>query len=325
MQTTRPFSSNHLWLGISGVGLLTVAALTLLYAGLPQPKTGIQKFADTEGAVQQGDQLVIGSLTKSDAPANDGFRSTLNEEVLPRWCRFLGEDATLEILYLQGAEPTQSSDTNRLCKERVASSGFRRLGNVAPDMLTLDGFAAKARSILGKRDEIQLLRRSVTDTAGTEQVNKVTLLADQLIAEAVAAGSASERRRKESLSREDVTRDLNQKLIEAEREIAEMSQRITTYQNGKSGSAAEVLWKASALSRALGQSLAELKASEEQLNLVISDLSSLVGELEAQAEEKDQAIRAEGRLHLLRLEAERESLRASVRQIQESQKLLGAG
>lgn len=319
MQTNRPSLFNSLWFGISGVSLLTAAALALLYAGLPESSLDMQRLA--EGDMQQGDELVIGSLTKADAATDTTLRSTLNEAAVSPWCRFLGEDATLEILFISSVEArgsAQPDTTDDMCRQKIISAGFLRVGIVAPEMLTREGLAVKARSILDQRDEIQKLRRSVADaSAGSDRVKQVTLLADQLMAEAVAAGSVAERRRKDTVLQSMMTRDLNQRLINAETALVQTSQRVKTYQNETSDEAAGQRWKVSVLSRAYGENLNELKAAEKQVDGIIADLAGLIGELDRLPDQNFQASRAEGKLHLLRLGAERDALRASVKQIEE--------
>ncbi len=175
-----------------------------------------------------------------------------------RWCEYLKEDSAAEATVLRS--PSVSGSVNDSgdasvglalslsslhkanlveeaaqvkCRRYAAEMGLQKIAFLAPQGLTAAGYRAKADAILRERQAMSGLKAEIRRQLAAGAINKekatqLSVMVDQLAAEANAARSQADRRLTDEAGPTGDVRRLGLDLIAAERDMDALNSRMRT-------------------------------------------------------------------------------------------------
>ena len=120
------------------------------------------------------------------------------------------------------------------CQKYIAENGLQKLVFVSPQGLTAAGQKAKFKAIDGQRKEIARLRRKLamalnSGSIDREKATAISVLADQILAEADAARSQADRRMETSIMPSASAEEYGAALLAAEADLEDINSRMRTF------------------------------------------------------------------------------------------------
>ncbi len=269
MAYVRHSSSRPSRLALSAAGLLLLAGCATqgpLLAQLPSLRAATTD-ADTP-VVQAAPALrstivePAGTTTSTTTPeAKPKARVVPASAQAPRshWCDYLREDTAAQTTILRS--PTLSGSINDeasasvslglslsslakaelmeeasdvRCQKYLAENGLQKLVFVSPQGLTAAGHRAKLKSIEGQKKEIARLRKKVAQALNAGSINRerataISVLADEILAEADASRSQADRRLETSLMPSSSADAYGAALLAAEADLEDINSRMRTF------------------------------------------------------------------------------------------------
>lgn len=181
-------------------------------------------------------------------------------EVQPQsaWCEYLREDTAADATILRaptvsgsvyesgkasldvGLSITGLHKANLMeksaeikCRRYLAELGLQKLAFVAPQGLTAAGFKAKAASIDARTADLKALRKQINRALAAgdltrEKATQLTVLADQIVAEASNARSQADRRLAEFMQDPQAADVMGRQLLRAEADMADVTSQMRT-------------------------------------------------------------------------------------------------
>lgn len=175
-----------------------------------------------------------------------------------RWCEYLKEDSAAEATIMRS--PSVSGSVNDggdaslglaislsslhkanlveeaadvKCRRYAAEMGLQKIAFLAPEGLTAGGFRAKANAILRQREAMAGLKADIRRQLAAGAINKekatqLSVMVDQMAAEANAARSQADRRLVDEAGPAGDARRLGLDLITAESELEDLNSRMRT-------------------------------------------------------------------------------------------------
>lgn len=222
--------------------LLRLATYNDDKAVLAAPRPAVMTAAKPPAAPGNGVQIV-------PAAAEPGVSA---------WCDYLREDAAAQTTVLRapslrgsladdgsaslalGLSVTDFVKANAMeqtaearCRKYLAENGLQKLVFLAPQGLTAAGFRAKFKAIEGQRREIARLnerakRAMESGVLDRETATAIQVLSDQILADASAAKSQSDRRLEDSLAPSGTAKAYGAELLRAEGDLEDLSNRMRT-------------------------------------------------------------------------------------------------
>lgn len=120
------------------------------------------------------------------------------------------------------------------CQKYIAENGLQKLVFVSPQGLTAAGQKAKFKAIDGQRKEIARLRKKLASllnkgSIDREKATAISVLADQILAEADAARSQADRRMETSIMPSASAEEYGAALLAAESDLEDINSRMRTF------------------------------------------------------------------------------------------------
>lgn len=255
-----------LWLGLGGLAVLagcvskgplldnmrltTVDSDTRIVPAAPPLRTTLVTPAGGQAAPQA--ELVDVTATTRPVPVSA-------EPQRSHWCDYLREDAAAQSTILRS--PTLSGSisddakssvslgmslsglakanlmeqaADARCQKYLAENGLQKLVFVSPQGLTAAGHKAKLQAIEAQKKEIARLRKKVavllnTGTIDREKATAISMLADEILADAEASRSQADRRLESALMPEASAAAYGSALLAAEAELEDINSRMRTF------------------------------------------------------------------------------------------------
>ncbi len=198
----------------------------------------------------------------SEAAAKTATTTPVTVSAAPlrsHWCDYLREDTAAQATILRAPTLSGSIDDNTKasvslgmsltglakanlmedaaevrCQKYLAENGLQKLVFVSPQGLTAAGHRAKLQSIEAQKKEIARLRKKVATllAAGTmnrERATAISMLADEILADAEASRSQADRRLEASVSPSASAEAYGSQLLAAEAELEDINSRMRTF------------------------------------------------------------------------------------------------
>jgi hypothetical protein len=179
--------------------------------------------------------------------------------VRSHWCDYLREDTAAQTTIMRS--PTLSGSVNDnatasvslglslsslakaelmedaadvRCQKYLAENGLQKLVFVSPQGLTAAGHKAKLKAIEGQKKEIARLRKKVAMALNSGAINRerataISVLADEILAEAEASRSQADRRLETSLMPSSSAEAYGAALLAAEADLEDINSRMRTF------------------------------------------------------------------------------------------------
>jgi hypothetical protein len=119
------------------------------------------------------------------------------------------------------------------CRRYLAEAGLQKLIFVSPQGLTAAGHRAKAKAIMARKKDIAALRRKASAALQDGSIDRgnataITVLADQILAEAAASLSHADRRLDAVVAKTGEASYLSRELLASESDLEDINSRMRT-------------------------------------------------------------------------------------------------
>ncbi len=264
MAPVRRSSSRALRLALAAGGLLTLAGCAANGPLLDQMSSLRLGTQDSDVAVTEAKPELRASIIEpasSQTVTGKAATAKIVPATAPRshWCDYLREDTAAQTTILRsptlsGSMTEEAQATVSLgvslssfakaglmedaadvrCQKYLAENGLQKLVFVSPQGLTAAGHKAKLKSIDGQKTEIARLRKKVamalnSGSIDRERATAISVLADQILAEADAARSQADRRLETTMMPPASADAYGAALLAAEADLEDINSRMRTF------------------------------------------------------------------------------------------------